>query len=414
MRNAVRRVPVVCVGLVVAGAALAIAQQRPETGRSPFSGPVTPLPSPAPESSAQPNLTSDRTGRVWLSWLEARAGGGHKFQLSALQGSTFGQPATIAEGADFLANWADFPSVFATSTGTLAAHWLQRGIGKPYGIQIRTSSDGGRTWTAPATPHRDSAAGEFGFVSFFEAPGSGLGLIWLDGRKDGSGQPGQMSHGMAVRAASIKDGMPGTQVVVDPTVCECCQTSAARTSDGVIVAYRDKSDAGIRDISVARFANGQWSAPSNVHADNWEINGCPVNGPVVTAVGDAVAVAWFTMAGGPPHVRVAFSTDGGRRFGAPIQVDSKTTFGRLGMVMPAADRVIVSSIERGDEGVELVLREVTRDGRAGVPVVAGPSSSDRSSGFARMALADRRLIVAWTDAPRGAPTRVKVASAALR
>jgi hypothetical protein len=135
------------------------------------------------------------------------------------------------------------------------------------------------------------------------------------------------------------------------------------------------------------------------------------------------------MADGPPHVRVAFSTDGGRRFGAPIQVDSKTTFGRLGMVMPSTDRVIVSSIERGDEGVELVLREVTKDGRAGVPVVVGPSSSDRSSGFARMALApldvargavsagrtaDRRLIVAWTDSPRGAPTRVKVASARLR
>jgi hypothetical protein len=420
MRNRATRVyVVVAAAFAVAGTVLPFAQQR-SPAETPFSGAFTPMTSPAPEGSAQPNLTTDRNGRVWLSWLEARAGGGHRFQLSALQGSAFGQPVTIAEGADFLANWADFPSVFATSTGTLAAHWLQRGIGKPYGIQIRTSSDGGRTWTPPRTPHGDSSAGEFGFVSFFEAPGSGLGLIWLDGRKDGAGQAGHMSHGMAVRAASIKDGTPGEQVVVDPSVCECCQTSAARTSDGVIVAYRDKSDAGIRDISVARFANGQWSAPSNVHADNWAINGCPVNGPVVTAVGNAVAVAWFTMAGGPPHVRVAFSTDGGRRFGAPIQVDSKTTFGRLGMVMPSADRVIVSSIERGDEGVELVLREVTRDGRAGVPVVVGPSSSDRSSGFARMAAvsasrtADRRLIVAWTDTPRGAPTRVRVASAPLR
>ena len=399
------------------------------SGDSLIAGAIAPLASPAPEGSAQPNLATDRNGRVWLSWLETRPAGGHKFQLSALQGTTFGRPMTIAEGSDFLANWADFPSVFATSSGTLAAHWLQRGIGTPYGIQVRTSSDGGRTWTTPETPHRDSKSGEFGFVSFFEAPGSGLGLVWLDGRKDNAGAPGTMSHGMAVRAALIKDGTPGAQTVVDPSVCECCQTSAARTSNGVIVAYRDKSEANIRDISVARFANGQWSAPSNVHADNWEINGCPVNGPVVTAVGDAVAVAWFTIAGGTPHVKVAFSTDGGRRFGTPIQVDSKVTFGRLGMVMPSADRVIVSSIERGDDGVALVLREVARDGRAGAPMVVGPSSSDRSSGFARMAIApldvargavsasrtaDRRLIVAWTDAPRGAPPRVKVASAALR
>jgi hypothetical protein len=394
-------------------AALAGLQQRQATA-SAFSGPVTPITSPAPEGSAQPNLASDRTGRVWLSWLETQAGGRHKFQLAALRGTGWEPTLTIAQGSNFLANWADFPSVFVTSTGTLAAHWLQRGAGNPYGIQIRTSSDGGRTWTPPKAPHHDSSAGEFGFVSFFEAPGSGLGLVWLDGRKDGAGQPGQMSHGMAVRAALIKEGSPGAQAVVDPSVCECCQTSAARTSNGVIVAYRDKSEANIRDISVARFANGQWSAPSHVHADNWEINGCPVNGPVVTAVGDAVAVAWFTIAGGTPHVKVAFSTDGGRRFGTPIQVDSKATFGRLGMVMPSADRVIVSSIERGDERVDLVLREVTRDGRAGVPVVVGPSSSDRSSGFARMAIADRHLIVAWTDTPRGAPARVKVATAVLR
>ena len=398
----------------VAALVLALQARQIPPGDSPFAGGMTPLASPAPEGSAQPNLAADRNGRVWLSWLESRPAGGHRFQLSALQGTTFGRPATIAEGNDFLANWADFPSIFVTSTGTLAAHWLQRGVGTPYGIQVRTSPDGGRTWTAAKAPHHDSSAGEFGFVSFFEAPGRGLGLIWLDGRKAGAGQPGQMSHGMAVRAALIKDGTPGAQVVVDPSVCECCQTSAATTSDAVIVAYRDKSEANIRDISVARFANGQWSAPSNVHADNWEINGCPVNGPVVTAVGDVVAVAWFTIAGGTPHVKVAFSTDGGRRFGPPIQVDSKVTFGRLGMVMPSRDRVIVSSIERGEAGVELVLREVTRDGRPGVPVVVGPSSSDRSSGFARMAVADRRLIVAWTDAPRGAPPRVKVASAVLR
>ena len=219
---------------------------------------------------------------------------------------------------------------------------------------------------------------------------------------------------MAVRATTLTNGAPGDQIVVDPQVCECCQTSAARTSDGVIIAYRDKSDANIRDISVARFANGQWSAPATVHPDNWEINGCPVNGPVVTAIGDAVAVAWFTIAGGTPHVKVAFSTDGGRRFGAPIQVDSKTTFGRLGMAMPSADRVIVSSIERGDAGVELVVREVMRDAGAGTPVVIAPTTSDRSSGFARVAISGRRLLLAWTDAPRGASPRVKVASATLR
>ncbi len=407
------------VPLVLAFSALVVTSAAPgQTGqpRAPFSGPIAMLNSPAPEGSAQPNLVADRTGRVWLSWLETRSSGGHRFRLSSLQGTTWTPPVTIAEGTDFLANWADFPSVFVTSTGTIAAHWLQKGIGTPYGIQLRTSSDGGKTWTAPETPH-DSATGEFGFVSFFEAPGSGLGLVWLDGRKPastGAALRFHGGHGMAVRAATIKNGAAGAQVVVDPQVCECCQTSAARTSDGVVTVYRDKSDANIRDISIARFADGQWSAPRTVHADNWEINGCPVNGPVVTATGDAVAVAWFTMAGGAPHVRVAFSADGGRTFGPAIETNAGVTFGRLGMTMPATDRVIVSSIERGAESVELVVREVSRGGQVGTRVVVAPSTSDRSSGFARLALTGGRLIFAWTDVARDAPPRVKVASAALR
>jgi len=393
-------------------------QPQQPTASSPFAGPIAALTSPASEGSAQPNLAADRNGRVWLSWLESRAGGGHKLQIASLRDTSWSPPFTIAEGTDFLANWADFPSIFVTSTGTLAAHWLQRGIGTPYGIQLRTSTDDGRTWTRPETPHRDTATGEFGFVSFFEAPGTGLGLVWLDGRRPvkGAGQPAHTEggSGMAVRAALVKNGVPGEQAVVDPQVCECCQTSAARTSDGVVVAYRDRSDANIRDISVARFANGRWSGPSNVHADNWEINGCPVNGPVVTALGDTVAVAWFTMAGGTPHVRVAFSADGGRQFGTPVQADTNVTFGRLGMVMPAPDRVLVSSIERNNAGVELVVREVTRDGRAGPPVVVAPSTSDRSSGFARMALTGKRVVLAWTEVRRNAPPRVRVASAVLQ
>ena len=92
-----------------------------------------------------------------------------------------------------------------------------------------------------------------------------------------------------------------------------CATAARRRprarATRVLVAYRDRSDKEIRDTSVVRFANGEWSAPVTVHADDWEINGCPVNGPVVTATGNAAAVAWFTGAGNTPKTLVAFSAD---------------------------------------------------------------------------------------------------------
>src|SRR5258708_7811707 len=58
------------------------------------------------------------------------------------------------------------------------------GAGAPCasGIGIRQSGDGGRTWSAPLTPHRDGTATEHGFVSLAAESGD-LAAVWLDGRK---------------------------------------------------------------------------------------------------------------------------------------------------------------------------------------------------------------------------------------
>ena len=365
---------------------------------------------PAADGAAQPNLVTDRRGRVWLTWLEPKPGGGHRFQMSELVGSRWNAAITIAEGTNFLANWADFPSLFVAADGTLAAHWLERGTGREaYFVRIKTSNDGGKTWTPPITPHRDASATEHGFVSFFDAPGGGVGLVWLDGR-DLVASPGTGTRGsMALRSTVIKNGEAGDDIVIDPKVCDCCQTSATRVTGGVLVAYRDRTDKEIRDTSVVRFANGSWSVPITVGTDNWEINACPVNGPVITANGNAAAVAWFTGVGGSPRTNVAFSQDGGRSFGDPIRVDTSTTLGRLAMLMPSADRVLVSSLERDAGGAQVVLRDIRRDGRASLPVPIARTTPDRTGGFLRLARVGTRLIAAWTEVRPNLPSRLSVA-----
>ena len=402
--------------------------------------------SPAAEGSGEPNLATDSKGRVWLSWLEPRAGGGQRFRLSSLAGNQWSQPVTITEGPSLLANWADFPSVFVTSDGTIAAHWLERGAARgTYGIRVVTSKDGGRSWTKATIPHPGSETGEHGFVSFFEAPdrrpgfeapgrrpgfeapgrrpgsdapGAGLGMVWLDGRNVAAGGHAAAGHagGMALRSTFIKNGVAGDDILVDSRVCDCCQTSAARSATGVLVAYRDRSEKEIRDTSIVRFSNGKWSDPVTVHADQWEINGCPVNGPVVTARGTAAAVAWFTGAGNTPKTLVSFSGDEGRTFGQPVRtdIDAKLTLGRLAMIMPSADRVLVSALERTDSGARLVLRDVRRDGRVSAPVEISAATPDRSGGFARLAIAGTKVVAAWTDVRPGAPAAVRTAISEVR
>ena len=410
-------VPLLFVGLIGATAVgarvVGPAAQQPRPAPAGLESFVA-LPSPAAEGAGQPSLTTDATGRVWMSWLEPMTGGGFTFKVTSLIGAAWTAPITVVEGPRLLANWADFPSVFAAADGTLAAHWLERSAtSSGYGIRMRTSSDAGKTWSATQTPHRDDAAtAEHGFVSFFDAPGGGIGLAWLDGREAASHM--SSAGAMALRATMLRTGRLGEDTLVDPRVCDCCQTSAARTASGAVVAYRDRSDKEIRDISVVAFRNGRWSAPVGVHADGWEISGCPINGPAIAASGQSVAVAWFTRAGNDPRVNVAFSTDEGRTFGPPIRVGDATALGRVGVVMPDGDRALVLALEKTEAGARLVLRDITRNGGMGEPAVVSAATPDRTGGFARIALSGRRVLVAWTDVRPGARSRVAVAASALR
>ncbi|MEZ5319183.1 MAG: sialidase family protein [Vicinamibacterales bacterium] len=406
----------VAAALLVAGALASLpawSRQTPDAG-SPFSGRVIEEPSPAPAGSAEPFLLVDRAGQVRLSWLEPGDGGGFRFRLSGLRGTTWSAPVTIAEGPALLANWADVPSIFTTSGGTLAAHWLERGPGRgAYGIRVATSTDDGATWSDAVTPHRDQAPAEHGFAAFFEAPGTGaLGLVWLDGRLVAErGREGSMT----LRSTTIARGEPGEDTVVDLRVCDCCPTAAVRTDRGVLVAYRDRGTDEVRDIAVSRLVDGRWTPPVPVARDGWRLDACPVNGPAVAAIGRAVAVAWFTLGSdATPRTRVAFSTDGGETFGAPIDVHAGVPYGRLALAMLDPDRVLVSSIERATDGAAIVVREVRRNGRTSDLVTVARTVPGRTSGFPRLVASGRRVWFAWTDVREGAPTQVRLASARMR
>ena len=395
----------------------------------PLSSSFVTMQSPAPEGSAQPHLTLAGNGRVLLSWLTPRTvppasagqkpGTVHSFQFAELTGERWSAPRTIVEGPRLLANWADFPTMFVTRGGVTAAHWLERrGQGRTaYDVKVRTSRDGGRTWTNEVIPHRDGLEAEHGFVSFFETPGKqhGLGMIWLDGREmAGHGGHGAAGGQMTLRSAMVSaQGVAGAETVVDGRVCDCCQTAATTTDTGVVVAYRDRSDKEIRDIYVSRFEGGKWSAGTPVHADNWEINGCPVNGPAIAARGQRVAVAWFAAKDNAPKTQLAFSNDGARTFGTPVRIDSGTTLGRVGLTLLPDGRALVSWIDNQGASAKLTLREVNPDGTMGAPVVVGPIGGDRPSGFPQLVVSGRKVVVAWTNVAKGVPTGISVATATL-
>ncbi|HKY04057.1 MAG TPA: sialidase family protein, partial [Blastocatellia bacterium] len=379
----------------------------------------SPIASPAGPPSGEPNLFTAPDGRVFLSWIEKISDNRHALRFSVRDKAGWSAPRTIAEGGDWFVNWADFPSMLALADGTLAANWLSKsGAGTyAYDVKISLSTDGGKTWSKPVTPHRDKTQTEHGFVSMFASPGRRVGAVWLDGRnfksKEGTHGHGAPTDEMTLRYTTISaDGKLSEEVLLDGRVCECCQTSAAQTSEGVVVVYRDRSEKEIRDIAIIRFAGGRWTAPETVHNDGWEIQGCPVNGPSVAADGRRVAVAWFTAAKDIPRVKVAFSEDAGASFSEPIQVDDGSPLGRVETLMLADGSAFVTWLERAEKGAEVRARRIRPDGAREKSIIVAESSAARSSGFPQMARSGNEIIFAWTEP--GAVSRVQTAGLEIR
>lgn len=367
--------------------------------------------SPAPVGSAEPSLASDERGGVYLSWIEADGDSAHALRFSRLAGERWEEPRTIARGSHWFVNWADVPSVVALPGGRLAAHYLVRDPhGKKryhYGIRVVQSADGGATWSAPVVPHRDTASAEHGFVSLFAAEGDSLGMVWLDGRKYSPAYGGTEETTLRFTTLAADGGL-GADSALDGRICDCCQTAHAQSAEGPLVVYRDRSPDDVRDIAVVRRVNGRWTEGRTVHADGWQISACPVNGPAVAALGERVAVAWFTAAGDTARVLVAFSEDAGARFGEPIRVDGGDPAGRVDVELLPNGTAVVGWLERTDTaGAEVRARMVTSGGEMGTTRTIALSSGERSSGFPRLARSGDALVVAWTEA--GERPRVRTA-----
>jgi hypothetical protein len=379
-----------------------------DTAPEPIAG-VVPIDSPAPPGSAQPQLASTPGGAM-LSWIE-RQGKTATLRFAERRDDSWSEPRTVASGDNWFINWADVPSVARLADGSLAAHWLQKsGTGTyAYDVRVSFSHDGGRTWTPPVTPHHDGTQTEHGFASLFDAPRAGLGLVWLDGRAMKSeGHGGHGAGAMTLRAATFDP--PGRQLseaAIDERVCECCPTATAVTSNGPIVAFRNRSDDEVRDIFVSRLIDGAWTEPVPAHRDNWKIPACPVNGPALAARGRRVALAWFTMQEGEGRAFVAFSDDAGATFGAPIRVDDEATLGRVDVELMDDGAASVGWIEFSKERSEFRVRRVSGAGDRGLAQTISEVGSARGSGYPRLARSGAGLLAAWTET--GESPRVRTA-----
>ena len=369
---------------------------------------VSEIKSPAPPGSGQPNLTVAADGRVFLSWIEPDTPQGYVLRFSVRGAQGWSAPKTIARGANWFVSDADVPSLAVLSDGTLAADWFVASVGprsEAYDVNLVLSKDGGTTWSKPLMPHRDGKKRQHGFVSIVPTPDAKLAAIWLDGRNMPSEEEGDMALMYTTIAAN---GTLGPETQIDNRACECCKTSMTATADGLVAVYRDRSDKEIRDISIVRYANGRWSQPQALTNDGWEIDGCPINGPAVSANGRNVAVAWFTAPDDKSQVYVLMSADSGKTFGKKIRIDDGNPIGRVDVVSRSSGAAVVSWVERTSQGAQVRVREVAANGTAAAPMNVSGTAGLGSGVFPRMVRSGDDIVVAWTDASKPAQIRTVV------
>jgi hypothetical protein len=407
---------------MLVAACLATLFVPPARGAEPAATPgaFAALASPAAPGSGQPNLAVAPDGAVWLSWLEPLDRGGRALRAARLEGGRWSTPLTVVSGDSLMAIGPDIPAVLPLTSQRVVALYLWHFPGPGHAREVRLiqTQDGGKTWGVPVVANRDRTPTEHGFASLVADP-KGARAVWLDGRNsavtDSTGRQSVLEEGIAdmvVRTAVLTAaGTLTDERELDGRACDCCPTAAAAMLGGSLVAYRDRSAGEVRDISIMRYQGGAWTAPVPVHADGWKIEGCPVNGPAIAVTGGRIGVAWYTGAQDKNRVQLAFSDDGGQRFGAPVRLDQGSPTGRVSLAMLSEGGAQVAWLENANDETRLVTRRITRNGEPGPVATVATIPAGRGGSFPHMVRSRDQVVLTWTEP--GNPARVRTALARL-
>jgi hypothetical protein len=356
------------------------------------------VPNPSLAGAIQPNWAAAADGSALLSWVEPTKGGGYTLRYAVRRGAAWSEARTVATGRPFWRHPAEVPGMVSLSDGTLLAQWVEKGkeSSDEETIYVSSSRDGLK-WTTPLIAHHDHSPVQHGLVSIAASGPKEASLFWLQALK------GEDAPVSLMRTVVGADGKEIQEEELDNDTCSCCPTSVAKTSKGLLVAYRDHTPKDIRDIAVLRLESGKWSTSKILYPDKWEINACPVNAASAAAKDNRVAIAWYTEADDKPRVQLVFSADGGTTFSKPIKVNDGDTLGYASTALNSDGGAFISWIEEGAASASVMVRLVSPSGIAGpiLKIAAGPRSS---LGYPKIFRSQNDTWIAWGDGKSGIKT----------
>jgi hypothetical protein len=324
------------------------------------------------------------------------------------------QPPRVALGRDVVVVWAS------------RANESSR-------IRMARSTDGGKVFLPAVTLHQEGLAGARGWQAVAIGPDAVIHALWLDGRHAGAG----MAHhhdssgakAMPEAAASPRQDIMHAswsangsliETEVAPNVCFCCKTSIAVGPDhSFYAAWRHIYPTSMRDIAVARSADGgrTFEAPTRVSLDDWQLSGCPDDGPaMVVDAANVIHVVWPTLVpGNTPSKGIfyAYSTDRGKSFSPRQRLDDPqgTSAAHPAIALDGRDVIVVWDDLSPSKERRVRLRRLSQSDTAAWAPEASAGllvSAESPASYPSVTVAGGKIVVAWTgEGPTHSEIRVR-------
>jgi hypothetical protein len=369
--------------------------------------------------NATPALTvAGRTvAAVWTATKEATTN--VYLATSDDGGATFSEPSRVNDqDGDASANNEQPPRVIISGSGStrsLTVIWSKRNEGPQKTrrdiIRMSRSIDGGRTFAPAKLAHNPDLSGARGWESLAVGSDGTAHAVWLDGRDAARKMAATAANsGMAHKGQPPQDIYHATiaadgrisEHVIATGVCFCCKTAVAVDARGsVYAAWRHIFPGSMRDIAFAKSTDGgrRFDPLVRVSEDNWELNGCPEDGPTL-AVDRAgvIHTAWATVVNdGEPQKALFYATSrDGKTFSPrtriPAAAGSTPGHPQLTLLPDGGAAIVWDEVVAGVRRVSF-----TRVSRAGVFASPQILSGDESASNPVIVRSDTNVLVAWTS-----------------
>jgi Neuraminidase (sialidase) len=274
-------------------------------------------------NAATPFFTSD--GNLLLSWT---ANGVVSVAQSTDLGKSFSPPVKIAEHGKSLDAGSDArPQVVADKQGNIfLAYAFFKDASWNAQINTARSTDGGKTFTPPASLVNDGSSQRF--PSVLIKSDDSIFIAWIDKRLVAAAkQGGEKRLGGSIAYSFSQDGGKTFQVerFANESSCECCRIGASLDPKGnSVVAYRAIFPGGIRDQASQVISDKGAEPIRRVADDDWKTDACPHHGPTIAVSGTGkFHVAWYTQGSKRSGVFYANSSNQGATYSKPSKVGTE-------------------------------------------------------------------------------------------